>query len=220
VSYILNGSHWNLGDPQSIPNLLLAHLYLTLVSVGIGLVIAFPIALLIARFVRLRPPVFGTATFFYTIPSLAFVAFLLPTTGLRATTIIIPLVLYTQIVLIRNIVAAIQAIDPALVEVGRAMGMNRTQVLLRVVLPLALPVVIAGLRVATVTTIGIASIAPLIGVDDLGTLIFQGFNFSYNDEIVAGAILVTALAIGADLLLLALQAALGRGREILPVVRY
>jgi osmoprotectant transport system permease protein len=216
----LNGSHWSLSDPQSIPNLLFAHLTITLVSVGIGLVIAFPVAVLLVRFGRLRTPVFGTATFFYTIPSLAFVAFLIPFTGLSSATMIIPLVLYTQIVLIRNIVAAIQAVDPALVEVGRAMGMNRTQVLRRVVLPLALPVVVAGLRVAMVTTIGIASIAPLVGVADLGTLIFQGFNFSYTDEVVAGAILITALAIAADLLLLGLQAALGRGRDIAYAARY
>jgi osmoprotectant transport system permease protein len=133
---------------------------------------------------------------------------------------IIPLVLYTQIVLIRNIVAAIQAVDPALVEVGRAMGMNRSQVLRRVVLPLALPVVVAGLRVAMVTTIGIASIAPWIGVPDLGTLIFQGFNFANPDEVIAGAILITVLAVATDLLLLGLQSALGRGRDLVPAARY
>lgn len=226
MSYLLNGSHWALGDPASIPSLVLAHLYITLVSVGIGLVIALPIALLIARArpagvtgfhpARLYAPVIGTASFLYTIPSLAFVAFLVPFTGLGPLTIIIPLVAYTQLVLIRNIVAAIRAVDPALVEVGRAMGMNAAQLQLRVVLPLALPVIVAGLRVATVTTIGIATIAPWVGTSDIGTLIYQGQNFAYNDEILAGVIVVSLFAILADLLLLAVQAALGRGRRVVP----
>lgn len=226
MSYILNGAHWSLSDPMSIPNLLFAHLYLTLVSVGIGLVIAFPIALLISRTrpanaSRLNPaslyaPVIGGASFLYTIPSLAFMAFLIPFTRLTPAAIIIPLVAYTQLVLIRNIVAAIRAVDPTLVEVGRAMGMSRPQLQVRVVLPLALPVIVAGIRVATVTTIGIATLAPQIGTADLGTLIFQGFNFAYNDMIVAGVIIVSALAISADLLLLAAQTALGRGRQIVP----
>jgi osmoprotectant transport system permease protein len=217
MSYLLKGSHWALSDPMSIPNLILAHLYLTLVSVGIGLVIAFPLALLISRArPGLYPPVIGTASFLYTIPSLAFVAFLVPFTGLRSVTMIIPLVVYTQLVLIRNIVAAIRAVDPALIEVGRAMGMNRTQLQVRVVLPLSLPVIVAGIRVATVTTIGIATIAPLIGTADIGTLIFQGENFAYNDEILAGVLVVSLFAILVDLLLLAVQTGLGRGRQTAP----
>ena len=227
VSYLLNGTHWNLSDPMSIPHLILAHLYLTVVSVGIGLVIAFPIALLISRTrpatalvlhpARLYAPVIGTASFLYTIPSLAFVAFLVPFTGLsHSLTMIIPLVAYTQLVLIRNIVAAIRAVDPALVEVGRAMGMNGPQLQVRVVLPLSLPVIVAGIRVATVTTIGIATIAQWVGVADIGTLIYQGQNFAYNDEILAGVIVVSLFAILADLLLLAVQAVLGRGRQIAP----
>jgi osmoprotectant transport system permease protein len=227
LSYILNAAHWSLSDPTSIPNLVFAHAYLTLVSVGIGLVIAFPIALLVSRTrganaslfdpSRLYAPVVGFAGFLYTIPSLAFVALLVPITGLAPLTIIIPLVAYTQLVLIRNIVAGIRAVDPALIEVGRAMGMNRPQVRRRVVLPLALPVIVAGVRVATVTTIGIATIGPWVGVEDIGTLIYQGINSGYYAaEIFAGVILVTVFAILADLLLLAAQAALGRGRQIVP----
>lgn len=226
MSYLVNGEHWNLTDPTSIPNLILAHLYITLVSVGIGLIIAFPLALLVSRSRPSFRPVFnpasyygplvGTASVLYTIPSLAFMAFLIPVTGLSPATIIIPLVAYTQVVLIRNIVAAIRAVDPTLVEVGRAMGMTGAQLQRRVVLPLALPVIVAGLRVVTVTTIGIATLAPLIGTDDIGTLIFQGFNFSYKDEIVAGVIVVSALAIVSDFLLLAAQNWLGRGRQIVP----
>ncbi len=214
MSYLLNGYNWDLSDPQSIPNLFFAHLYITVISVLLGVLIAFPIALLVLRFKRLYLPIVTTAGVIYTLPSIALFVLLIPLTGLEATTIIIPLVAYTQIVLIRNIIAAIHAVDPALVEVGRAMGMNGVQLQLRVVLPLALPVIVAGLRVATVTTIGIATLSFAIGVPTLGLIIFQGFVFSYRDEILGGAILVIAFAIGADLLLLALQRVLARGRDV------
>jgi osmoprotectant transport system permease protein len=216
MSYILNGSNWDLSDPGSIPNLLFGQLSITGVSLLIALLIAFPIALTIARYRRLYLPVITAAGILYTIPSLAALALLVPITKLSAATIIIPLVAYAQIVLIRNIVAAIRAVDPTLVEVGRAMGMNGLQLQLRVVLPLALPVIVAGIRVTAVTTIGIATLAPEVGTDDLGTLIFQGFNFARSDLIAAGAILVSVLAILTDLLLLAVQSALSRGRQIAP----
>ena len=214
MSYLLNGYNWDLSDPQSIPNLFFAHLYITVISVVLGVIIAFPIALLLMRFKRLYLPVVTTAGIIYTLPSIALFVLLIPLTGLEAPTIIIPLVAYTQIVLIRNIIAAIHAVDPGLVDVGRAMGMKGFQVQTRVVLPLALPVIVAGLRVATVTNIGIATLSFAIGVPTLGLIIFQGFVFSYRDEILGGALLVTAFAIGADLLLLALQRALARGQQV------
>lgn len=219
MSYILDPSSWDITDPGSIPNLLFAHLSITGISLFLGLIIAFPIALLIARYQRLYLPVITAAGIIYTIPSLAFLAVLVPFTGLNAPTIIIPLVFYAQIVLIRNIVAAIRAVDPQLVEVGRAMGMNQAQVLLRVVLPLALPVIVAGIRIATVTTIGIATLAPLIGVQDLGTVIFRGLDFASVTLESAGVILICTLAIGADLLLLALQTALSGGFHVPAVLR-
>ncbi len=214
MKYLLDPANWDITDPSSIPNLFYAHVTLTLISVGIGLLIAFPIALLVARVRPLYVPVTTTASILYTIPSIAAMVLLIPLTGLAQATVIIPLVAYTQIVLIRNIVAAIRAVDPALIEVGQAMGMNAVQIQTKVVLPLALPVIIAGLRVAVVTTIGIASISQIVGVQDLGTLVFQGQTFAYNDEIVAGAILITALAVGADLLLLGVQRLLGRGQSV------
>lgn len=216
MPYILNGYNWDLSDPSSIPNLLAAHLLITVESMVIALLIAVPIALLAARYTRIYLPAVTSAGIIYTLPSLAFMALLVPFFGLNPPTVVIPLVLYAQVVLIRNIVAAVRAVDPGLVEVGRAMGMNGWQLQVRVVLPLALPVIVAGLRVATVTTIGIATIAPLFGIPDLGTLIFQGFNFSYNDQTLAGVILVSVLAVVADLALLACQRLAGRGRQIVP----
>ena len=214
MSYILDGYNWDLTDPTSIPNLLVQHLIITGISLAIGLLIAVPLGVLAARYTRIYVPTVTTAGVLYTLPSLAFMALLIPFTGLNLPTVIIPLVLYTQIVLIRNIVAAIRAVDPALLEVGRAMGMTERQVLLRVTLPLALPVIIAGLRVAAVTTIGIAAIAPLFGVPDLGYLITQGFDFRVNAQIEAGVILISALAVIVDLLMLAVQSFLSRGRQV------
>jgi len=217
MSYILNGEYWQMSDPTSIPNLLIGHIVMTVVAIVLGLAIAFPIALVVVRYKRFYLPVTSAAGIIYTFPSLAFMALLIPFTGLSPATVLVPLVLYTQVVLIRNIVAAIHAVDPALLEVGRAMGMSGTQLLLRVTLPLALPVIVAGVRVATVTTIGIASIAPLFGVENLGYLIFQGINFSYGEQVMAGVILVSLLAIGADLTLLGVQSILSRGRQIAAV---
>jgi osmoprotectant transport system permease protein len=212
MSYLFNRFNWSWIDPESIPNLLLDHLYITVVSLGIALAIALPLSFLLARFRRLYLPVISIAGITYTIPSLVLVGFLVPFTGLDATTIIIPLIAYAQLVLIRNTVTAITGVDPALIEVGRAMGMSNLQVQLRVVLPLALPVIIAGIRVATVTTIGIATVGSLVGASDLGDLIFTGIANNYKAQVLAGAILITAFALSADLLLLALQAALNRGR--------
>jgi osmoprotectant transport system permease protein len=216
MNFILNPSHWDLSDPTSIPNLLFEQLYVTFVSLAIAVIIAFPIALLVARYRRFYAPVISASGILYTIPSLAAFAFLvaLPGFGLSVTTIIVPLVIYSQVVLIRNIVAAINAVDPALIEVGRAMGMNGRQLQLRVVLPLALPVIVAGLRVATVTAIGIATLSFFVGVDTLGYLIQQGFNLADRDLTIGGAILVSLLAVIADLLLLGLQRWLARGREV------
>ncbi len=213
MGYILDGAHWNLDKPRSIPNLLFAHIEITLISVALALVIAFPLALLVVRFTRLNFPVQTIAGVIYTIPSLALFVFLIPITGLNPPTVIIPLVAYAQVVLIRNIVAAIRAVDPALLEVGRAMGMDGAQLQRRVVLPLALPIIVAGIRVATVTSIGIASLGFIVGVDTLGRLAFDGISFSYLDETLAGAILITALAVSADLLLLGIQTLLNRGGQ-------
>jgi osmoprotectant transport system permease protein len=212
MDYIFDGSHWELSRETSIPHLLIDHLSITAISMILALVIAFPIALLAARYGKLYFPSITIAGLIYTIPSLAFMALLIPLTGLSRTTVIIPLILYAQVVLIRNIVAALKGVDPTLIEIGRAMGMTSRQVLLRVTLPLALPVIVAGIRVATVTTIGIATIAPLFGTQNLGYLIFQGFNTSYDDQVLAGVILVSVLAIIADLALLVAQKLLSRGR--------
>ena len=198
MSYLTNPDNWDLSISTSIPNLLFEQLYVTFVSLAIAVLIAFPLALLVARYRRLYTPVLTTTSILYTIPSLAAFAFLIPVTGLAAPTVIIPLVIYSQVVLIRNIVAAIRSVDPALVEVGRAMGMNRWQLQLRVILPLALPVIVAGIRITVVTQIAVATVAAYINAGGLGDIIFQGITQDFGEKIAAGAVLTSLLAIAAD----------------------
>ena len=213
-TYLHNKYIWDASRDDSIPRLFLAHMSLVGWSLLISVIIAFPISLLIVRYTSIYLPAISIAGLLYTVPSLVMFSLLVPFTGLTETTAIIPLVLYAQIVLIRNFVAAIRAVDPTLQEVGRALGMSETQLLVRVTLPLALPVIVAGLRVATVATIGLATIAPVVSYDDLGSLIFRGFQPYYPAQLVVVAVLITLIAIIADLLLLGVQRLLSRGRSL------
>ena len=189
MHYIFQGYNYNLSDPESIPNLFLKHLALVGIVMLISIIIAIPLGILVARFRRLYLPVISISGLLYTVPSLAAFSLLLPLTKLTPATAIIPLVIYNQLVIIRNTAAAINGIDPLLIEVGRAMGMKSGQLLFRVTLPLALPVIVAGLRIATVTTVGIAALSSLVGQSTLGDLIFQNLQFFDTDAIAACAIL-------------------------------
>jgi osmoprotectant transport system permease protein len=217
MHYLLSPYNYDLADPSSIPNLFVQHLYLVGVTMLISLIIAIPLGIFVARRKQLYLGVMTISGLLYTIPSIAAFAILFPITQLSAATAIIPLVMYNQLVLIRNTAAAINGIDPLLLEVGRAMGMKSYQVLVRVTLPLALPVIVAGIRIATVTTIGIAALAALVGQGGLGSLIFQNIADGDLDAVLAGAILTALFAIVADLLLLGVQTWLNRGRGALSV---
>jgi osmoprotectant transport system permease protein len=217
MHYLFQPYNYDLTDPGSIPNLFLQHLSLVGISMLISLIIALPLGIAVTRYRRLYLPVLSISGLLYTVPSLAAFALLIALIGLNPATAIIPLVLYNQLVLIRNTATAVGGIDPMLLEVGRAMGMKPYQVLFRVTLPLALPVIVAGIRIATVTTVGIASLAALAGQGGLGSLIFQNITSGDTDAVIAGAILIALFAIVADLLLLAVQVALNRGRAALSV---
>lgn len=217
MHYIFSSYNYDLSDPESIPNLFLQHLELVGISMLIAIVIAIPLGLLITRYKRLYLPVITLAGLLYTIPGIALIGVLITVTHLTPATIIIPLVIYAQLVLIRNTVTGVNNIDPLLLEAARAMGMDPWQVLTRVTLPLALPVIVAGVRVATVTTIGIASLASLAGQGGLGDLVFNNLTTQDFDAITAGGILMGLFAIVADLLLLGVQTALNRGRGALSV---
>lgn len=217
MRYLFSSYNYDLTDPGSIPNLFVQHLYLVGLSMLISLVIALPLGVLVARNRRLYLPIVGFSGLLYTIPGIALIAELIPLTKLTLATAIIPLVLYAQLVLIRNTVTAIRAVDPLLLEVGRSMGMTPGQVLRRVTLPIALPIIVAGVRIATVTSVGIASLASLVGQGGLGDLIFKNITTGDTDAIVAGAILMAVLAVVADVLLLSVQTALNRGRTAVSV---
>lgn len=181
------------------------HLFLTLTSLALAILLGVPIGILIFRIEPLRGPVLGVLSVIYTIPSLSLLVLLIPLTGLSPLTAIIALVVYAQLVLVRNTLAGLMAVDPAIVEAARGMGMNDRQRLLRIELPLASPVILAGVRLATIAIIGIGTIAAFISAGGLGVLLFEGVRTSNYDKIVAGAIAVSVLAIGMNWILRTLE---------------
>jgi osmoprotectant transport system permease protein len=184
------------------------HVYLTAIAIVIGLAISFALSLVAHRYRHTQAPITWVAGVIYTIPSLALFVLLIPVTGLSTTTSEVGLVGYTLLILIRNILAGLDAVPADVLEAADAMGLTRPQRLLRVELPIALPVVMAGVRIATVTTIGLVTVTALIGQGGLGQLMLAGFINLFPTEIYVGALLSVALAVAADAALLLLQRAL------------
>jgi osmoprotectant transport system permease protein len=203
---------WIVNNRGRIGELLVEHVWLTLIAVGIGLVISFALALLIRERPRLYGPIIGVTGTLYAIPSLALFALLTPITGLGTVlTAQIALVSYTLLILTRNIVEGLRAVPVDAIESAQGMGYTPAQRLLRVELPLALPIIVAGLRIATVTIVGLVTVTALIGMGGLGYLIVTiGINrgsFGLTAALT-GIVLAVGLAILADIGLLALQRAL------------
>lgn len=180
---------------------LVQHIKLTLTTLIIALAIAVPLGTLIARVPILYTPIIGILGIIYTIPSLALLAFLIAYVGIGFRNAIVALVAYAQFILVRNVVVGLRQVDRAVIDAARGMGMNSAQILFKIEYPLALPVILSGLRIATVATIAIATIAALIDAGGLGTLLFDGLNNGYNSEIEVGAVAVSLLAIAADIIL-------------------
>jgi osmoprotectant transport system permease protein len=180
------------------------HVLLTSLAVGFGLVISIVLSLLIYRDRRAYAPVTAVAGLIYTIPSLALFALLVPVTGLSVLTAEIGLVGYTLLILVRNIMAGLDAVPAATREAATAMGYSAAGRLLRVEIPLALPVIVAGLRVATVTTIGLVMVTELIGQGGLGRLMLRGFVLQNYTAVYAGTVASVLLAVLADVLFLGL----------------
>lgn len=200
---------WIVENLDRIGELLVEHLYLTGLAVSVGLVVSFALALLIRNSPRLYGPIVGVTGTLYAIPSLALFALLTPITGLGTIlTAEIALVSYTLLILVRNMVEGLRGVPAEAVEAATGMGYTPVQRLLRVELPLALPVIVAGIRIATVTTIGLVTVTALIGLGGLGYLIVTiGMNrgsFGLTAALT-GVVLAVALALLADLLLLAAQ---------------
>jgi len=175
------------------------HVVLTLIGVGFGVLIAIPLTLLIHRRRRLIGPVLGFAGILYAIPSLALFGLLIPVTGIGLVTAEIALVSYTLLILVRNGLSGLDGVAPEIVEAATGMGHTRIQQLWRVQLPLATPVIIAGVRIATVTTIGLVAVTALIGQGGLGFVIITiGINRFFPTAILVGVGLSVLLAVLAD----------------------
>jgi osmoprotectant transport system permease protein len=190
-----------LQNHTEILELTLEHLWLVGISSLIAVLVGIPLGVLITRWPALNKPILGSANIIQTIPSLALFGFLLPAPwiGARADRLaILALTLYALLPLIRNTYAGIKGVDRSVVEAGRGMGMTNRQLLFQVELPLALGVIIAGVRVATVISVGLATIAAAIGAGGLGEYIFRGLAMVNNDVILAGAIPAAGMALLAD----------------------
>ena len=183
------------------------HVRLTVGAVLLGALIALPLALVARRTRVLSGPVLGLSSIVYTIPSLAMFAFLAPFTGpLSATTVLIGLTLYTLVILVRNFLTGLQSVPADVREAARGMGYGRARMFAQVDLPLALPAFMAGLRIATVSTVALTTVGVITGHGGLGQLIIGGFNSNfYRAEIVTGALGCVLLALAADVLLAGLQ---------------
>ena len=196
---------WVAGHLDEIGQRLVEHLELTVIAVGIGFVIAFALALLIIRRPRLESPITFVTGTLYTIPSLALFVLLIPYTGLSLLTAEIGLVSYTLLILIRNIVRGIRGVPADVLEAANGMGYTPRERLWRVEVPLALAVIIAGVRVATISTIGLVTVTALIGEGGFGYFILIGIQRFFSTELIVGAVCSVALAIAADGLLVLLQ---------------
>lgn len=188
-------------EPMVVLQLTGQHIILTLVTVGISIAIALPLGILITRYQRLSFLVIGFSNLGQTIPSLAILGLLIPLLGIGFKPALAALVLRAMLPIVINTYVGIVGIEPSVIEAARGMGMRDRQLLTIVELPLALPVVMAGVRTATVMSISIATLAALIGAGGLGDLIFRGIAMVDGPMLMAGAIPTALLAILADLLL-------------------
>lgn len=181
-------------NPDAMLALFGRHLWLTGVSLALAAVLALPLGVMAARRPRIRGPLLGVLGIIYTIPSLALFVLLIPLMGLGFWPAVTALVAYAQVILVRNIVVGLGGLDPAVLEAATGMGLSPGQCFWRIELPLALPVILAGVRIALLAIIGIGTVAAFINAGGLGTLLFLGVAQSNPDKIIAGAIGVSVLA--------------------------
>ncbi|MBT2397366.1 ABC transporter permease [Streptomyces sp. ISL-100] len=210
----LTANDWICGEyvrsrSQELTDATVQNVWITLVSVVIGLLIAFPLALLArghgGRRSRFAGPVLGLTTVLYTVPSLAMFSLLLPVFGLSAAVVVTGLVLYSLTVLVRNILAGLEAVPAEAREAALGMGYGRGRLLWEVELPLALPALLAGVRIATVSTVALTTVGAIVGYGGLGTLIVDGLDSLFKAQVLTASVICVLLAVVADLLLLGLQ---------------
>lgn len=181
------------------------HLLITVSAVLLGLVLAVPLALLARRFARLEPIVLGAATGLYTIPSLALFPLIVPFTGLTRTTVVIGLALYSLTILVRNTLEGLRSVPADVVESATGLGYSRTRLFLRIELPLALPVIMAGLRIATVSTVALTTVGAVVSYGGLGNLLKDGVTTDFRAQVLAASVLCVLLALLLDVLLAVAQ---------------
>ncbi len=199
------GEYYSSSRLTQIEGALVQHVWITLVSVLLGLLIAFPLALLARRYRRLEWFVVGTTTAIYTIPSLALFALLLPWLGITPTTVVVGLVLYSLTILVRNTLEGLRAVPDDVRESAAGMGYSSTRMLFKVELPLAVPAVMAGLRIATVSTVALTTVGAIVGYGGLGNLLLDAVNTQFKPQALTASVLCVLLAILLDLLILGAQ---------------
>lgn len=199
---------WVYSERSTILSLLVQHLELTAIAVAVGLLISLPFGVLAWKVRLVRPALFGFAGLLYVVPSVALLALVAPATGFFSTTTAeVALVGYTLLVLVRNIVAGLESVPSDTYEAARGLGYSATGLLLHVQLPLAAPSILAGIRVATVTTVGLVNVTAFVGQGGLGQLIIEGFQQDFNTPVIVGLVLSVLLAGIADLGLVAVERA-------------
>jgi osmoprotectant transport system permease protein len=181
------------------------HAEITVLSVLLGLVVAIPLAVLASRFKRLESTILGASTIVYTIPSLALFPLLVPFTGITETTVVIGLALYSLTILVRNTLAGLRGVPEDVLESATGMGYGRMRRLVKVELPLAMPVIMAGLRVATVSTVALTTIGSIVSYGGLGNLLRQGVQQNFKAQILTASVLCVLLALVLDAGLLGAQ---------------
>ncbi len=197
--------YWSDRKPE-LTDALTQHVILTVISVAAGFALAFPLALLARRYRRLESTVLGVTTMIYTVPSLALFSLLAPYTGLTARTVVIGLALYSLTILVRNVLAGLRSVPSDVREAAVGNGYGPAQLLFRIELPLALPVIMAGLRVATVSTVALVTIGSIVGpYGGLGNLLLDAVTSQFKAQIFAASVLCVALAVVLDLALVVVQ---------------
>ncbi|MET7641980.1 ABC transporter permease [Streptomyces sp. NPDC005438] len=206
----LSANDWICGEylrsrGSELTDATVQHVWITAVSVLIALVIAFPLSLLARRYRSAAGPVLGLTTVLYTIPSLAMFALLLPLFGVAPSVVITGLVMYSLTVLVRNILAGLESVPEEAREAARGLGYGPGRMLLGVELPLALPALMAGVRIATVSAIAMTTVGAIVGYGGLGNLIYEGMDSYFKAQVLTASALCVVLAVLADVLLLGLQ---------------
>jgi osmoprotectant transport system permease protein len=203
-------NHWICADylrdrHQDLVSATIQHLQITGAALVLSILIAFPLALVARRLPRLEGLILGTSTAIYTIPSLALFPILVPFTGITATTVVIGLALYALTILVRSMLAGLTGVPAEVRESATGLGYGAGALLLRIELPLALPVMMAGLRVATVSTVALTTVGTLVSYGGLGNLISDGVRNDFKAELLAASVLCVVLAFALDALIVVVQ---------------